>query len=234
MHAGPAAALGRVSPRHCRSLTTRQLNLGVSQHNTGPVNVQIREKPASALAEYARVPTAFAVRERLAVRAPGAGLGGLHLAAEPVTPPYLKDYDADPDHHPTAWARRFDLAAWGILAAYAGPARAGGAIVAWGTPAVDLLEGRADLAVLWDLRVAPAWRGQGVGAALFRAAEAWALARGARWLKVETQNVNVAACRFYARRGCVLGAVHRFAYPGLPDEAQLLWYKPLEGSAGAG
>jgi GNAT superfamily N-acetyltransferase len=39
-------------------------------------------------------------------------------------------------------------------------------------------------------------RGLGIGAALFRAAERWAVARGARWLKVETQNVNVAACRF--------------------------------------
>ena len=46
-------------------------------------------------------------------------------------------------------------------------------------------------------------------------------------LKVETQHVNVAACRFYGRRGCTLGAVHRDAYPSLPDEIQLLWYKPL-------
>ncbi|MGZ8471829.1 MAG: hypothetical protein ACXWZ7_20745 [Gemmatirosa sp.] len=44
---------------------------------------------------------------------------------------------------------------------------------------------------------------------------------------METQNVNVAACRFYAHQGCILGAVHRFAYPTLPDEAQLLWYRRL-------
>jgi hypothetical protein len=31
----------------------------------------------------------------------------------------------------------------------------------------------------------------------------------------------------------VLGAVHRFAYPDLPHEAQLLWYKSLDGPAGA-
>ena len=46
-------------------------------------------------------------------------------------------------------------------------------------------------------------------------------------MKVETQNVNVPACRFYARQGCVLGAINRFAYPDLPDEVQLLWYKTL-------
>ena len=26
---------------------------------------------------------------------------------------------------------------------------------------------------------------------------------------------------------CVLGAIHRFAYPEFPNEAQLLWYKDL-------
>ena len=90
-----------------------------------------------------------------------------------------------------------------------------------------MLEGRKDLAVLWDIRVVPERRGCGVGAALFARAERWAAERGARRLKIETQNVNVAACRFYASRGCHLGAIHRFAYRDLPDETQLLWYKDL-------
>jgi hypothetical protein len=46
-------------------------------------------------------------------------------------------------------------------------------------------------------------------------------------MRIETQNINVPACRFYARRGYLLGAVHRYAYPQLPDETQLLWYKEL-------
>jgi GNAT superfamily N-acetyltransferase len=194
-----------------------------------PATVAIREEPPSALARYAAVPIGFTVRERLAVV--DAGLGGLHLVSERVPAPYVKDYDADPAHHPAAWADRFDVARWGVLAAHVGEARVGGAVVLADAPGVDLLEGRADLAVLWDLRVAPAQRGRGVGRALFAAAEAWALARGAAWLKVETQNVNVPACRFYARQGCRLGAVHRFAYPALPDEAQLLWYKALREHA---
>ena len=197
------------------------------------MNVEIREEPASALADYASVPIAFEVRERFVVVAPDAGLRGLQLVVEPVPAAYVKDYDAAPGHHPTAWPARFDLTRWGILSAWASGARAGGAVVAWGAPGVEMLESRPDLAVLWDLRVAPALRGRGVGAALFRAAEGWALARGARWLKVETQNVNVGACRFYARQGCTLGAVHRFAYPTLPDEAQLLWYKPIGAGAGS-
>jgi GNAT superfamily N-acetyltransferase len=66
-----------------------------------------------------------------------------------------------------------------------------------------------------------------VGTALFDAVEDWARARSCEMLKVETQNINVPACRFYARMGCTLGAIHRYAYPDLPGEAQLLWYRTL-------
>ena len=65
-----------------------------------------------------------------------------------------------------------------------------------------------------------------------RRKQPWVVARGCRWLKVETQNINVPACRFYAKQGCVLGAIHRFAYPDYPNEAQLLWYKDLAGQTG--
>ena len=65
------------------------------------------------------------------------------------------------------------------------------------------------------------------GSALFRAAWHWASARDCRWLKIETQNVNVPACRFYPKMGCTLGAIDPFAYPGQPGEVQLLWWKAL-------
>ncbi|MBV9108261.1 MAG: GNAT family N-acetyltransferase [Gemmatimonadetes bacterium] len=144
-----------------------------------------------------------------------------------VDAPCVKDYDAIPGNRPTDWPARFDMSRWGIVSAWVEGARIGGAVVALDTAGVEMLEGRRDLAVLWDLRVAPARRGRGLGTLLFRAAERWAAGRGARWLKVETQNVNVPACGFYARQGCTLGAIHRFAYPDLPDEAQLLWYKRI-------
>jgi hypothetical protein len=47
-------------------------------------------------------------------------------------------------------------------------------------------------------------------------------------LKIETQNVNAAACRFYRKMGCTLGAIDRFAYDELPGEVQLLWQKELQ------
>lgn len=199
--------------------------------------IEVAEDPAAGLAAYGEVPTAFTVRAVLEVAPVDGGLGGLRLAERPAARPYVKDYDADPAHRPAAWAATLDVSRWGVLAAFAdgGDARerVGGAAVAWRTHGLEMAQGRPDLAVLWDIRVAPAWRGRGVGVALFRAAAEWALERGARRLVIETQNVNVAACRFYARQGCALGAVHRFAYPDAPGEAQLLWYLGLGGTADA-
>lgn len=195
------------------------------------MRIEVTEEPASALAEYARIPIAFTVDEVLDVSVPGHGLGGIVLARRRLDAPYVKDYDAIEGAAPAHWSKRFDLSRWGLFMARVEGRLVGGAAVAFDTADVAMLGGRQDLAVLWDLRVAPDARGRGVGTALFRAAEAWASARGCRWLKVETQNVNVPACLFYARRGGVLGAIHRFAYPALPDEVQLLWYRDL--SAGA-
>jgi streptothricin acetyltransferase len=103
----------------------------------------------------------------------------------------------------------------------------GWAVIAFDCAGVEMLERRRDLAVLWDIRVDMAFRGYGIGASLFQAAEQWAAKRRCRQLKVETQNTNIAACRFYVRQGCTLGAVNRLAYPNLPNEIQMLWYKEL-------
>jgi ribosomal protein S18 acetylase RimI-like enzyme len=100
-------------------------------------------------------------------------------------------------------------------------------VLAFGTEGLDMLEGRTDMTVLWDIRVDPDLRRSGLGCSLFLAAEAWARSRGCRRLKLETQNINVPACRFYAGQGFVLGSIRRFAYAEFPDEIQLLWYKDL-------
>ena len=194
----------------------------------------VREEPLAALAEYGRIPIAFEVRSVLECTPRERGLAGFDLVERPVAMPWTKDYDAIAGDAPARWARRFDVSRWGLLSAREpsapeGAPWLGGATIAFDTPGVHMLEERRDLAVLWDLRVRPDVRARGVGATLFRAAEAWAAARGCRWLKVETQNVNVPACRFYAAQGCTLGAIHRFAYAELPDEVQLLWYRDLRG-----
>jgi GNAT superfamily N-acetyltransferase len=186
------------------------------------MNIEVIEEPVD-LAEYAAIPTAFEVRERFDVVSETDGT--VRLEARRVAVPYVKDYDEV--NHPNGWTERFDLSNWGFFSAFSGGQRVGRAAVAWKTPSLELLEGRSDLAEVWDIRVAPSARRRGVGSALFDAAVTWASVRGCRQLEVETQNVNVPACRFYARRGCVLRAAHRGAYPELPDEIQLLWFKNL-------
>ncbi len=198
------------------------------------MTVEIREEPASSLPDYATVPIAFQVRTVLDVSGADGHPADVVLTERAVEPPYGKDYDAHDGERPTDWPRRFDVSRWGFLSAWIGGRRVGGIVVAFDTPGVEMLEGRRDLAVLWDVRVAPEARGRGVGEALFRAAEAWARARGCVELKVETQNVNVPACRFYARQGCTLAAARRGRYPGLPDEVQLLWRKDLPASRDGG
>jgi ribosomal protein S18 acetylase RimI-like enzyme len=193
------------------------------------MTVEITEEHPHFLAEYARISIAFEVRSVYEVAAAAGGLGGLVLVERGVATPWVKDYDALPGGSPLAWPDRFDVSRWGLLAARApGGKVVGAAAVAHDAPDLELLlRGRSDVAVLFDLRVAPEARGRGVGTALLAAAEAWSAARRARRLMIETQNVNAAACRFYARRGCVLGGIDRFAYPALPEETQLLWYKAL-------
>ncbi|MFZ6003926.1 MAG: GNAT family N-acetyltransferase [Actinomycetota bacterium] len=190
----------------------------------------IREEPIAYLERHGEISIAFEVASVLGPEALEDGLARVRLAERSVEVPWLKDYDAI-DGGPGQWATRFDVANWGLLGAFDGERRIGGAVVAFDTPNVDMLRGRRDLAVLWDLRVASESRRSGVGRALFRAAEDWARERGCRVLEVETQHVNVPACRFYVRMGCSLVSVDRHAYPKLPDEAQLIWRRDLTPGA---
>lgn len=186
--------------------------------------VQVREETAAALPGYSRVPIAFWVKSRFRVEPVQSGLGGLTLVEEPVTP-YVKDYDALANEGPLSWASRWNISRWGVLCAFDGQERVGGAAIAWRTDGLDMLNGHSDLAVLWDLRVHPKHRGKGVATGLFTRALVWARERQCRQLVVETQNINVPACRFYARQGCEPAAINRYAYGDAVNETQLLWYR---------
>ena len=169
----------------------------------------------------------FRVVSRLRVEWVQCGLGGIRLTEEPVNPPYEKDYDSFEGERPLRWGKRWDISNWGVLLAYDGQELVGGGVVAWKTPGSHMLEGRDDLAVLWDIRVRPERRGQGIGRRLMDRAASWARDRQCRWMKIETQNTNVPACRFYAACGCRLGGVRAGAYAELPDEVMLVWYLDL-------
>jgi len=180
------------------------------------------------ITDYESVSIVFEVREILAVSTPANGLGGISLTPQAVSRPYIKNYDALGP--PRLWLAEFNTANWGFFLAIEDDVPVGAATVAWNTNGVNMLEGRHDMSVLWDIRVSPAWRGKGIGKALFACSAEWSRRRGCTMMKIETQNINLAACRFYASQGCTLGDIRRYAYRdvlAVTDEVQLSWYLTL-------
>ena len=193
--------------------------------------MEITALPVSpeSLTAYSTVSIAFEVRSKLTITLLNDGLGGMLLREEPVIPPYVKDYDETGEEGPMCWLTRFNTSSWVLFLAREGDMPIGGAAVAYRTPGVDMLRDRKDIAVLWDIRVHPEHRRSGIGTLLFNEAARWAGDRNCNHLKIETQNVNVLACRFYARQGCLLGEIDRFAYSEehLAHETMLVWYLGL-------
>lgn len=181
--------------------------------------VTVRDAGADAIAEYARVPIAFEVTRVFDCREDDTAPARVSLSQRALDNPYIKDYDAIAGEHPTQWPMRFADRRWTLLLAYADGAHVGGTVV--------VSSEESEHATIWDIRVAPLLRRAGVGSALFRRAEEWARQQACRALEVETQSVNVPACRFYERQGCLLHAANRSAYSAFPDELQLIWRKSL-------
>ena len=154
------------------------------------------------------------------------GLGGLKFI-KTKTPHFTKDLGAYDD--PVSDAEHFG-GGWFFFGAYCGESLAGGAVVCFRAAKVDLLEGRKDLGVLWDLRVAPDYKRRGIGRALFDAICKEARSEGLKELKIECQNNNYPACQFYKKQGATLAKIDTRAYatePAVAEETQLIWYLNL-------
>ena len=173
------------------------------------------------LAKYGEIPISFEVQSIFLVK--GDNPDSAELVEVSIEHPWIKDYDSIKEEGPTRWAKRWDISNWGILTAYIDNRQVAGCVLAHKTDGVNKLEGRDNLVVLWDLRVNPDYRGKGIGHRLFEGAVQWAKNRKCVELKIETQNINVPACRFYKRQGCSLNSIKRFAYDAFPDEIELIW-----------
>lgn len=185
---------------------------------------EIREDSINVLPEYERIPIAFDVLSILEVRIIDQGLSGMFFSERRLPEPFVKDYDSLEKCRPTSWARRWDLSNWGLLSAFVQGRRVAGCVIAFGIESNFEQNGPE----LWDIRVVPEFRNKGIGSLLFHAAVDWAEAREWHYLRIETQNINVGACRFYAKHGCELWSIDRFAYHEFPDEIKLVWRKALK------
>ena len=191
------------------------------------MKISIEEISPDRLPEYDHIPERVEVKSFLQVELINQGLGGMLLREVPVERAYLKDYDASGEL-PSDVVEKFDVRSWGFFLAMAGNIPVGAAMVALENTGVFMLERRRELSVLWDIRVCPEYRG--VGIPIFRYAAEWARAHGCTQMKIETQNINVPACRFYQRMGARLGEIHRYGYAAVPEvahEVMLNWYLDL-------
>ena len=180
---------------------------------------------------YDSIPSQFLVKSIYRVENMQNGPGGLTLVEEPVKNPFTRDYNFSGIDIPTTWAQKFDMSNWGIFITLAGEQPIGGCAIALDGDVFPVREmQRKDLAIVWDIRVRPAFQRQGVGTLLFLHAANWSKEQGYGQLGLETDTSNVPACKFYTHLGCELGAILKYGYSGIPEVAtyaMLLWYLNL-------
>ncbi|EMI9087535.1 MULTISPECIES: streptothricin N-acetyltransferase SatA [Bacillus] len=82
-------------------------------------------------------------------------------------------------------------------------------------------------AYIEDIKVDKKYRSLGVGRRLIEQATQWAKESNMPGIMLETQNNNVAACRFYEKCGFVIGGLDFLVYKGIhevSDEVAMYWY----------
>ncbi|MDF2938623.1 MAG: TDP-fucosamine acetyltransferase [Paenibacillaceae bacterium] len=179
--------------------------------------------------QYDSIPMRINVTSYYKVEKLNRGLGGFTLVETSVEP-YVKDFCAGEDESVIRWEKQFDISNWGFFMAFDGECPIGAATVVSRTKEIHMLAGRDDLAVLWDIRVHDDYKGQGVGQTLLDMAVNWSRKQNLTQMKIECQNNNVSAVKFYHKQGAILSMVDEYAYYNEPEyrhETQLIWYLQL-------
>jgi ribosomal protein S18 acetylase RimI-like enzyme len=192
------------------------------------MTIEVREVDIDMLPVYAELPNSFKVESELRVEPIDGGLGGLVLV-EQMVKPYIK-YDEPETDPPEKWPSLFGEDRLGVLMAFRGTRPVGGTTLILGfQPGITTPFDKDGIAALWDIRVHPDERRSGIGSLLLGRSALWARERGCTYMRIETQNTNVPACKFYAKNGCILIAVHRQGYAStkLAHESMLLWHLDL-------
>ena len=177
--------------------------------------------------QYDTIPMLVPVRSILALKKIENGLGGILLEETPVKE-YIKDLGAYAKA--AEYADEFDITNWGFFMSFDGEKPIGAATIVAKPKDPRLVDGRDDLCLLWDLRVDDRYKQQGVGTSLLNMAVEWSRAKGYQQMKIECQNNNVQACKFYQKHGAVLGKIDEYAYyteAAIKHEVQLVWYLDL-------
>jgi ribosomal protein S18 acetylase RimI-like enzyme len=172
--------------------------------------IAIHPLTAANQADLNRCDNSFTVKAELCLHALEGRIG---YTVRPVTP-YTKRYGPE-IYDAQVYIDRPDHAAW--LAYVDG--RLSGQIL--------VQEHWNRLAIVWDIAVDPPFRRLGVGRRLMEQAIEWARERGLPGVMLETQNINVAACRLYEACGFCLGGLDGYLYRGIERDSReiaLFWY----------
>lgn len=189
--------------------------------------ITYREIDESYFEKYDRIPMLVHVKSIFRLEKIENGLGGI-LLKETIVNEITKNLGVYEEA--TKYADKFDITNWAFFMAFDKEIPIGAVTIASKTKDVQMLDDRDDICVLWDIRVDDRYKQQGVGTKLFNMAVGWSRKNGFKQLKIECQNNNVPACKFYHKHGAVLGKVDEYAYfkeTDIKDEVQLIWYLDL-------
>ena len=177
--------------------------------------------------KYDSIPMIVHVKSIFTLEKIRNGLGGVLLKETPIEE-YKKDLGLY--EKPLEWEEQFDITNWAFFMAFDEDIPIGAITIVSKTKDVNMLDGRDDMSVLWDIRVDDRCKQQGVGTKLFNMAVEWSKVKGFKQMKIECQNNNVPACKFYHKHGAVLGKIDQYAYysdVNIRDEVQFIWYLDL-------
>ena len=187
-------------------------------------SITVKEVDKTYFEIYDKIPMRVEVNSEYKIKRLDNGLGGVVFEECPVEP-YVKDFGKY--ECATTYEEQFDISTWRFYMAFDGETAIGAATVAGPTRGMNMLYGREDACVLWDIRVADGYKHRGIGQSLFDMVVDGAKKDGYRQMVIECQNNNVPACHFYHKQGAVLCKVDMHAYymePEVRDEVQLVWY----------
>jgi len=186
--------------------------------------ITYKEVDKSYFELYDKVEMNVLVRSKYIVERIDSGLGGI-LLKEVEVEPYIKDLSVY--ERAIEYEKQFDISNWRFYMAFNGDMPIGAMTIAGTTNGMNMLAGRDDACVLWDIRVADAYKYQGVGQKLLDMGIFGAKEDGYRQMIIECQNNNIPACKFYKKQGAVLSKIDMYAYysePEIRDEIQFVWY----------
>lgn len=181
------------------------------------MNLEIKQATRNTIALVDTFDRSFVVNSRLVL---SAADGQLRTQIVPV-PNFIKTYPRDEIDYTTFLDHPDKV----IFLAYR-DARAIGQIV--------LLKSWNRYGYVQSLNVDAPFRGGGVGQALLEKGIEWARQKNLPGVMLETQDINVSACKLYERAGFRLGGFDKFLYTPFhmdPPETALYWYLIFSSAA---